>query len=420
MMGGRMPATASYSFNSSRYARAIGLLGVFAIFMVPATVFLPNVPPAQRVVMAAGTIAILLLLALSVPRLFNRKPILVVSDDGVTLPRFAKERLDWTHVTEIRRLTIGRSDLLTFTVDPETAKNLTRPAPARFFGPRRTMSVPLSLLNGPRDEIAADCDRRWRAARRVAPSSTPSAVSESSAALTLNRPWLTYALLVVLGAVYVGELAFAVSPGKVGSPSILTLAYLGGNVGNRIWQYGEWWRLFTAPLLHGSPIHLLLNGFVLWIAGTALEKLVGWRWLGAIFALSALGGSFGSLAFNAPNVVGVGASGGIMGLLAALFVMSWHLPAGMSRLQPQVRSAQMIVPALLPGFSSGSTGLTIDYAAHGGGVIVGALVAMALLRLWPRDRNAPPFALAAACVAGAYLAVAVGSVAPIARFYGKS
>jgi membrane associated rhomboid family serine protease len=415
-----MPTTTSYSFDLSRLALRLAFLGLVAVVMGFATVFLHDISPVMRAFFALTTTLLAVLVVISFPQLFDGKPALVVSDEGVMLPRLANERVDWSRVTEVRRTKYGRAELLSFTVDAETAKHLTRPIPARFFGWRQTLSVPLALFDGSGDEIAAECERRWRAACRAEPDSAHAAEREPRGAPTLNRPWLTYVLLAILAAVYACELVFAVTPSKAGSPSVVTLAYLGGNLGNRIWQSSEWWRLFTAPLLHGGALHILLNGFVLWAAGTALEKLVGWRWLGAIFVLSALGGSLGSLAVNPPNVVGVGASGGIMGLLAALFVMTWRLPAGVARQGLQSRAVRTILPALLPGVSAGSSGVTIDYAAHGGGLITGALVAMALLRAWPKDRKDPPLGIAAACVAGAYFVVAADSVVFIVNLYPKS
>ena len=56
---------------------------------------------------------------------------------------------------------------------------------------------------------------------------------------------------------------------------MLTLAYDGDMLGERIVRHGEWWRFFTAPLRTPSPTHILSDGIVLWIAGAMLEAMVG-------------------------------------------------------------------------------------------------------------------------------------------------
>src|SRR4051794_34611759 len=44
--------------------------------------------------------------------------------------------------------------------------------------------------------------------------------------------------------------------------------------------HGEWWRLITAAFLHYGPIHLAMNMYGLYLAGTLLEHVIGrWRFL---------------------------------------------------------------------------------------------------------------------------------------------
>jgi rhomboid protease GluP len=239
-------------------------------------------------------------------------------------------------------------------------------------------------------------------------SERPSAPAATAAA----RPRAIYLILTIVVAVYGFELLFPISAGVLGSPSVLTLAYDGGMLGERIIEENEWWRFFTAPLLHASPSHILFNGIVLWIAGTALEAMIGWRWLCGIFAISALCGAVASFAFLPLETVGVGASGAIMGLLAATFVVSLRLPPGRPRTSLQLRMGQTIVPALLPFFSNPS-GEAIDYLAHAGGTAGGAGIAAILLVLWPRDRAEPRFGWGGAIAGAAFFAVAAGSLIPI-------
>lgn len=66
----------------------------------------------------------------------------------------------------------------------------------------------------------------------------------------------------------------------------------------------------------------------LWRVGILLERLIGWRWFAALFCVSAIGGSAASLLISPDNILGVGASGGIIGLFAAVIVASFYFPSG--------------------------------------------------------------------------------------------
>ena len=92
-----------------------------------------------------------------------------------------------------------------------------------------------------------------------------------------------------------------------------------GLIKNEVWQ-GQWWRLCTAPFLHGSIMHVAFNGMALLGLGRLSEVLGSRSHLALVFAVSALGGSLFSLVFL-PRVNSVGASGGLMGLIAFLLIL---------------------------------------------------------------------------------------------------
>src|SRR5581483_4344349 len=116
------------------------------------------------------------------------------------------------------------------------------------------------------------------------------------------------AILIALTAVFFAELKYGVGPARALTPDHRTLIALGGLSADLV-RSGEWWRIFTAPMLHGSLEHIAMNGFALFLAGWFLEPLIGRRWYAAIFVIGALGGALGSLAANPPQIVTVGASG---------------------------------------------------------------------------------------------------------------
>jgi membrane associated rhomboid family serine protease len=451
-----------YSLNRGKSLKTTGLFLLLAAACASPP-FLKSFSPVYVVWCAAGALLAIVVAALLISRLMARGPALVVSESEVRMPAMAAGPIPWSAILDIQRLKVGDSLVLKLRLTPAAVKALSRRGFARFSSGSAVLSLPLSQLNGDADAIAAQCETAWRTAvpspapivpaipsgasaaflssqpvapavpsvawtatpspspavpaapstaRTVFPEPPPIAPASPRATLRPSWPWLTYVLIIVLGQILASELVFGVGESNAGSPSIVTLAYMGGIIGVRVWRDHEWWRLFTAPLLHAGVLHLVLNAIVLWAAGTALETLVGWRWLGALFTFSALGGAVGSLFFNAPNVVGVGASGGIMGLLGGLFVMSFRLPAS-ERLRPQIRAAQAIVPALLPIVSDAKNGQAIDYAAHGGGLLAGAALAVLLLRLCRKDEATPPFGPAAATLMLAYFAVAAASLFPI-------
>ena len=123
---------------------------------------------------------------------------------------------------------------------------------------------------------------------------------------------LTLVLLVAL------VFAFAIEAWAAGSldPSARLLFALGGSSRDGV-VAGEWFRLLTATLLHGGVVHLLCNGIALYVGGMYVEAFVGKRWMFAIYTFSGITGSLLGLAINDASIVSVGASGAIMGVLAA-------------------------------------------------------------------------------------------------------
>lgn len=128
---------------------------------------------------------------------------------------------------------------------------------------------------------------------------------------------------------------------------------------------GEWWRLFTSTLLHGSILHLLFNMYALYWLGPQLERSLGHMRFAALYVLSALGGSVASYWFSDLNTVSVGASGAIFGLITATIVIGREMRADVSQLVVLL-GINVVIGFLQPG---------IDWRAHFGGAVTGAAVA---------------------------------------------
>jgi membrane associated rhomboid family serine protease len=232
-------------------------------------------------------------------------------------------------------------------------------------------------------------------------------------------PWVTLALLAVLIGVFVLENSFPVTPAVKQAPSLQTLIAMGAVDHAAILSRGEWYRLFTAPLLHANFAHLAGNGVALVLGGWLLERLVGRLWFFVFFAVGALGGSLASLAIQPANLISVGASGALMGMFAGMFVSSFRVSsATSSRARLQINSLRILIPSLLP-FSSSATGVHIDYAAHFGGALAGAALALILLRSWPKTAFIPQWRREAAMVAMVSLVLFLGSAGIVIDNYPR-
>jgi rhomboid protease GluP len=213
-------------------------------------------------------------------------------------------------------------------------------------------------------------------------------------------PYTTFGLIGLLALIFYVELQFGIdAPASGYAPSVRTLIVFGSLQYLLTIDHGQWYRVFSGPLLHASLIHILSNGVALLVAGYALEREAGRLWFAALFVIGALGGACGSLLVNPHSLVTVGASGAIMGLLAAVLVISFRYTAGPNRTSLQMRAAQILVPSLLPSASAAAT--RIDYGAHIGGALVGALAAYVLCQLWQRNDGPRGFrrsAIAISCV----------------------
>jgi len=138
-------------------------------------------------------------------------------------------------------------------------------------------------------------------------------------------------------------------------------------------ESGQWWRLFTGAFLHFNVAHIGFNTYALFQAGTFVEFAFGsWRY-GLIYLVALVVGDVA--AFETTRGTGgitAGASGAIMGVFGAMAVLGLKLPA----LRGQLLRAAILPIALTLGYGFMNPG--ISNAAHIGGVLAGAVVALAL------------------------------------------
>jgi len=232
-----------------------------------------------------------------------------------------------------------------------------------------------------------------------------------------TTPWLTFALIGALIATFVLEQEYAIGPhGPLMRPSLATLQALGALSGEAVQNRGEWYRLFTATMLHANLTHLIGNCVALFMAGYVLENLVGRAWLFALFVLGGLGGSVLSLAMIPPTLPGVGASGAIVALFAAGLIVSFRMAPGPTRWLVQARFVGTVITTVVPLAATAGPD-KVNYAAHIGGALVGALFGLLLLCSWPRANRLPRFEVVAQGIAAmGVLLIFTASVAMAARY----
>jgi rhomboid protease GluP len=278
---------------------------------------------------------------------------------------------------------------------------------ARQFGQRGAMSAHAAPpYSQTRVAVAAPASRLRDTIFGAAPDEEDQSENEVSEAARLlaHFPILTAAIILFLMLVFIAEKHFA--PDARGNQlSHGSLVALGGASRKLVFESGEWWRMFLAPIFHASGGHLVGNCIALAFVGTKLEPLLGRWWMCATFALAAMGGMAGSLIGNPAEITTVGASGAITGLIGALFALSFH-----NRAQPETRMKMRRtalffgIPALGPLWwgASGNT----DYFAHLGGAVAGVAVGIAIGVFWDGRSFRPGYQKVAAGITIAGLALA--------------
>lgn len=143
-------------------------------------------------------------------------------------------------------------------------------------------------------------------------------------------------------------------------------------------QQPELWRFVSAMFLHIGFMHLLLNGFALYVFAAPLEKMLGaWRFA-MLYLVSGIIGNAASYLLHTDDFIGAGASGGIYGIYAAYFYLSVFFKEVFGK-----NNATTITTILMVGIIYSIAVPTVDLYAHAGGFIGGFSVT-AVLSLFAR------------------------------------
>lgn len=186
----------------------------------------------------------------------------------------------------------------------------------------------------------------------------PESERQAAAVMKMPFPYMTVALLVCIAAV------FAVQE-YVGLDRSLRLAGFDKLAFTFDDQY---WRLFTGFVLHGFLVHILMNGYALYIFGRQMEMLSNKAHLANVILISAIAGNILSLIFL-PNGLSIGISGGVVGLIGYLAVYSFRRRQFISA---KYRKSLLINIGFILLFGIALYNY-IDNYGHIGGLVAGAI-----------------------------------------------
>ena len=141
---------------------------------------------------------------------------------------------------------------------------------------------------------------------------------------------------------------------------------------NYLINKGEVWRFITCAFLHGGIIHIAFNMYSLFVVGTVIERIYGWKKYLGIYLFSSVTSSLLGYILD-PSMISVGASGAIFGILGAFL---WFALKEKKNLQKGVLGN--IIAVILLNLYIGLTSQSIDNLGHIGGFLGGLLISIPL------------------------------------------
>ncbi len=248
----------------------------------------------------------------------------------------------------------------------------------------------------------------------------------------LNRPY-KFTIVLLVANIFVFLVMWQSSASSLSMLGPLlpeVLLRFGAKLNYYIHTQHQWWRFVTPMFLHVNLLHLMVNMYSLWIVGPYVEKLYGSAKFVFFWVLTGIAGviasyltvrptlassSLSRFIFKAVDEPSAGASGALFGLVGVLFVFGikyrHELPEGFKRafgtgLLPMI-FLNLFIGYVLRGF--------IDNAAHLGGLISGALLALVVDYRRPGERSG--IAITWRVLQGAAIALVILSFVMTARHF---
>jgi len=195
----------------------------------------------------------------------------------------------------------------------------------------------------------------------------------------INKKEGSIPIFVIL--IFANFIVFLLVNGIGYTPPFAKFIKIGALSWNRWVHEKEYSRLITYMFLHSGIQHLANNMLLLVVLGRNVEKILGKVKFTILYLLSGILAGTGSMLFNMyleRNVVSIGASGAIFGIVGA---MLYFVIAGKG-IVTDISNRQMI---LFVAFSlyGGLSSLQVDNAAHISGLIAGIFLGAILKKRIP-------------------------------------
>ncbi|MGL5938940.1 MAG: rhomboid family intramembrane serine protease [Waterburya sp.] len=188
--------------------------------------------------------------------------------------------------------------------------------------------------------------------------------------------YTTYILIALNLLVYALEIKLG------GSKNMITLERLGALIPEKVLA-GEWWRLIGANFLHYGSLHLATNMLSLFFIGRLIELSLGAKYYLTIYLFSGVGSmlTFSLLAYQLRlnNVLLVGASAAIMGLIGAMLAISLQIWLRRRYSVTAKRRLQQIILIIIIQFIFDNIIPQVSFHSHLFGLIIGFLISSVLV-----------------------------------------
>lgn len=300
---------------------------------------------------------------------------LIIDSTGFEAPQSIVGRIRWRDAESVERRKANVSDELFVRLIGGASADLRRAGILGWLLPlNEYVRLPLWTFESPREEIASEFERRWRAASKEGlnkPARTiPGAV---------NPVRFTYGMLILTRAIYLLAIAHSVGAGGIFGLDRNTLVAFGAVDRQLVLVDGDWERLFTATFVPFDLLYLVAATAALGAGASEFEKSVGAPVCTGIFAIGVLGSSLAWVSENPDSLAcstwGFGAvaelAAGIViaggnyrqpkraalqgqfgqGVFVGGFLLSWHFSPD--------RNASALVPFLIAAALGWVSGLAL-------------------------------------------------------------
>lgn len=181
-----------------------------------------------------------------------------------------------------------------------------------------------------------------------------------------DSPYISYFVLAACVAVFILEIPYL---GPLVNPIVTNF----GVTRRLVFEDGQFYRLITAGFVHLSWMHILMNGYSLYMLGPRIESKLGHFKYAILLFVAILGGNL-FVCFLAPNSLAVGLSTGLYGLMV-FDIASLAMEYGWDEVWNDSGIRYTILINLLLNFTPG-----ISWQGHLGGAIVGIVFAMVMIK----------------------------------------